>query len=71
MKPKSFILKPSNAFFGRGTKGPQQMGVMQEKNALKAVWPESDQLLCYMQCWWKWLWDAKNGIDLPDRQFVF
>ena len=26
---------PSNAFFGRGTKGPQQMGVMQKKMPLK------------------------------------
>ncbi len=42
------IIMPHNAFFGRGTKGPQMFitdGCEAEKNALKAVWPESDQLL--------------------------
>ena len=41
-----------------------------ERGALRAVWPNSMQLLCifhYLQSWWTWLWDATHGISKEDR----
>lgn len=37
-----------------------------EIEAIKSVWPESQNLLCIfhvLQAVWRWLWDAKNGIN--------
>jgi len=63
-----------NVFFGRGTKGPEMFitdNCDAEKNALRNLWPATDQLLCifhYLQCWWRWLWNSRHGIDEADRQ---
>lgn len=66
---------PPQAFFGRGTTGPQMFITDDsddtEKSALKTIWPEAKQLLCifhYLQCWWKWLWDNNHAINKEDRQ---
>ena len=67
-------LFPSNAFFGRGGRGPQMYitdDCVAEKKALKSIWPESVQFLCifhYLQSWWKWLWDSNHGVANEDRQ---
>ena len=42
-----------------------------ERNAIKAVWPDSDQKLCLFhvpQALWRWLWDAKHHIAKNDRK---
>ena len=67
-------LLPSNAFFGRGSRGPLMFitdDCEAEKNALKTVWPESRQLLCifhYLQSWWRWLWDSTHDIPNEKRR---
>lgn len=41
-----------------------------EKNALKIVFPESTQLLCFfhvLQALWRWLWDSSNKISKEHR----
>ena len=41
-----------------------------EKNALKAIWPTTMQLLCtfhFLQRRWTWLYDKKNKISTRDR----
>ena len=64
---------PTNAFYGRGIMGPTMFitdDSEAERGALRAVWPNSVQLLCifhYLQSWWTWLWDRKHGIDKEDR----
>jgi len=40
-----------------------------ERNALRAVWPQSDQKLCLFhvaQALWQWLWYSKHHIDKTD-----
>lgn len=42
-----------------------------ERNALAAVWPDSDQKLCLFhvaQALWRWLWKSGHGIELTDRK---
>ena len=61
---------PEGAFHGNGRrKGPTIILTddrKSERQALHATWPEAILLLCcfhYLQSWWTWLWDKKNGID--------
>lgn len=41
-----------------------------EQNSIQAVFPKSVILLCtfhIQQAVWRWIWKAKNGIPMPDR----
>ncbi|KAE8741294.1 hypothetical protein FOCC_FOCC013182 [Frankliniella occidentalis] len=42
-----------------------------EKDALKAVWPDAEQLLCHfhvVQQQWTWLLTAKHNVEITERQ---
>ena len=44
-----------------------------QREALRNVWPNARLLLClfhYLQRWWKWLWEGKQGIDKDDRKEI-
>ena len=68
---------PSNAFYGRKELGPELCIIddcAAERAALKAVWPNTNYLLCifhYLQCWWSWLMEAKQRIPKDERQSIF
>ena len=68
------MVLPPDAFYGRGIKGPENCitdDCSAERNALRSTWPDMSLLLCifhYLQCWWSWLWDSKQGISKEDRQ---
>jgi len=43
-----------------------------KREALRNSWPNARQLLClfhYLQHW-KWLWKAKQGINIDDRKMI-
>ena len=67
---------PSNAFYGRKELGPELCitdDCAAERAALKAVWPNTNYLLCifhYLQCWWLWLMEAKQRIPKDERQSI-
>ena len=68
---------PSGAFYGRGCEtGPELILTDEQaaqREALRQVWPGTRQLLClfhYLQRWWRWLWEKKQGIDLEDRKDI-
>ena len=70
-------IMPSDAFFGKGgNTGPTLFltdELSSQREALRKVWPNARQLLClfhYLQCWWKWLWEAKQGVNIDDRKIV-
>ena len=45
-----------------------------ERAALKTVWPNTTYMLYifhYLQCWWSWLLESKQGISKDDRQPIF
>ena len=45
-----------------------------ERAALKTVLPNTTYLLCifhFLQCWWSWLLESKQGISKDDRQPIF
>lgn len=60
------------AFFGRGSpKYFMTDNCDAERNALKTVWPNSEQYLCIfhlLQQVWGWMLDVKHGIKSSDRQ---
>lgn len=64
---------PSQAFYSRGSKGPQMCitdDSTAERAAIHNTWPETRLFLCifhYLQSWWTWLWDGKQGISKEDR----
>ena len=66
-------LLPPDAFFGRGTDGPQT--IMTDdcaalRQSLHATYPSSRLLLCtfhLLQAMWRWLWDSHNAILKGDR----
>lgn len=74
--PSAFIrfVLLAEAFGGRGRRGP--VCVMtddsrSERAALSAIWPEARLLLCtfhVLQAVWRWLLDAKHGINQHVRQ---
>ena len=44
-----------------------------QREALRKVWPNARQLLCLFHClqhWWKWLWEAKQGVNMDDRKII-
>ncbi|CAI6376429.1 unnamed protein product [Macrosiphum euphorbiae] len=56
--PKQFIIDDSEA----------------ERQALRAIWPESSIFLCrfhVLQSVWRWLWDSKHDIRNEDRKLLF
>ena len=66
---------PPCAFFGEGpNKGPQLCITDDQKSeheALQQAWPDMTLLLCtfhFLQSFWKWLWDRKNGVTCEDRK---
>ena len=67
---------PKNAFHGRGSKGPEMCitdDSAAERAAIHSKWPETKLLLCifnYLQSWWTWLWDGKQGIAKEDRPIL-
>ena len=66
-------LLPSNAFFGRGEKGPlvcMTDDSSAERSALQKCFPDMTLLLCtfhLLQAVWRYLWDAKNRVIKQDR----
>lgn len=68
---------PSYAFYGRKDQGPEICitdDSSAERAALKTVWPNTTYLLCifhYLQSWWSWLLESKQGISKDDRQPIF
>jgi len=70
-------IMPSDAFFGKGSNtGPTLFltdELASQHEALRKVWPNARQLLClfhYSQRWWKWLWEAKQGVNIDDRKII-
>ena len=64
---------PQNAFYGRGENGPEMCitdDCTAERSAIHNTWSETKLFLCifhYLQSWWTWLWDWKQGITKDDR----
>ena len=64
---------PQNAFYGRGANGPEMCitdDCTAERSAIHNTWSETKLFLCifhYLQSWWTWLWDGKQGITKDDR----
>ena len=70
-------IMPPHAFFGNSSEtGPLLFltdELSSQQQALRNVWPNARQLLClfhYLQRWWKWLWEAKQGINIDDRKII-
>ena len=70
-------IMPSDAFFGKGGNAGPTLFLTDElasqRQALRKVWPNARQLLClfhYLQRWWKWLWEAKQGVNIDDRKVI-
>ena len=69
---------PEYAFYGRGsTTGPKVIltdNCLEERKALKSVWPTVTLLLCIfhvLQQVWRWVVDKNHHIDQHDRPEVF
>ena len=64
---------PKNAFYGRGTEGPQTFMTddsTSERNAIGACFPKATLLLCVfhlLQANWRYLWEAKHAIRKEHR----
>ena len=70
-------IMPSDAFFGKGSNtGPTLFltdELASQRETLRKVWSNARQLLClfhYLQRWWKWLWEAKQGVNIDDRKII-
>lgn len=70
-------IMPKCAFYGNGCmKGPTLIltdDSKSERESLKMTWPETTLLLClfhYLQSWWTWLWEKKNGIEKKDKILI-
>ena len=70
-------IMPEWAFHGNGrVKGPAIIltdDSKSERQSLHTIWPEATLLLClfhYLQSWWTWLWDKKNGIEKKDKLLI-
>lgn len=66
---------PSNVFFNKGCSevGPALIITDELASQRRNVWPNARLLLClfhYLQRWWKWLWEGKQGIDKDDRKEI-
>lgn len=69
---------PSDAFFGKGSDTVPVLFLTDELasqyEALRKAWPNERQVLClfhYLQHWWKWLWEAKQEINIDDRKIIY
>ncbi|XP_025105409.1 uncharacterized protein LOC112570910 [Pomacea canaliculata] len=66
-------LLPSDAFFGRGNRGPQVYltdDSSAERQSLQATFPEATLLLCtfhILQATWRFLWEARNNVKKESR----
>lgn len=71
------LMKDSVPYSFGGQGFPKQFIIddnVAERQALKAVWPESNILLCkfhVLQSVWRWLWDSKHNIQNDDRKLLF
>ena len=70
-------IMPARSFYGNGCKkGPEIIltdDSTSERQALQMTWPETTFLLClfhYLQSWWTWLWEKKNGINKKDKVLI-
>ena len=70
-------IMPPDAFFGKGCETGPELFLTDEqasqREALRQVWPNARLLLClfhYLQRWWRWLWERKQGVDLEDRKEI-
>lgn len=70
-------LLDDQCFGGRGAVGPvifMTDDSAAERNALQAVFPEANLLLCafhILQAYWRFLWDSKTGVKKESRQQLF
>jgi hypothetical protein len=70
-------LLPSTCYGGRGVQGPVLFmtdDCAALRSALRAVYPRATLLLCLfhiLQAFWRFLWNAKNGVRKDDRAEVF
>jgi MULE transposase domain/SWIM zinc finger len=70
-------LLDDGCFGGRGSSGPAMFMTddsAAERNALKAVFPDSVLLLCafhILQAFWRFLWDSKTNVKKDARQQLF
>lgn len=70
------MVLPKGAFCGRGLNGPKMCitdDCTAERTAIKNNWPDIELYLCifhYLQSWWTWLWDSKQGIHKEDRPTI-
>lgn len=70
-------LLDDQCFGGRGAMGPVVFMTddsAAERNALKAVFPETVMLLCafhVLQAYWRFLWDSKNAVKQISRPILF
>ncbi|XP_025088136.1 uncharacterized protein LOC112560469 [Pomacea canaliculata] len=66
-------LLPSDAFFGRGNRGPQVFltdDSSSERQSLQAAFPEATLLLCtfhILKATWRFLWHARNNVQKESR----
>ena len=70
-------IMPEGCFYGNGCKkGPAIIltdDSTSERQALQTTWPEANMLLClfhYLQSWWTWLWEKRNGINSKDKVVI-
>ena len=67
---------PVNAFFGKGSIGPDVMltdNSSELRDALSNVWPSTTLLLCtfhLLQQVWRWLFDSNHHIHRSDRPAI-
>ncbi|CAG8836584.1 28514_t:CDS:2, partial [Gigaspora margarita] len=68
---------PPYAFYGRSPQiGPTIFltdNSDAERNALELCWPQAVRLLCtfhFLQSFWRWLYNAKHGINKSDRILI-
>ena len=67
---------PEKAFYGRGSAGPELVitdDSAAEQAAIHSTWNGVTIFLCvfhYLQSWWTWLWEAKQGISKDDRMEI-
>jgi len=70
-------IMPPDAFFGRGSDTGSILFLTDElvsqREALRNSWPDARQFLClfhYLQRWWKWLWEGKQGVNIDNRRVI-
>ena len=66
---------PPDAYCGRGSDTGPILFLTDELasqcEAVRSVWSDARQLLClfhYLQHWWNWFWEAKQGVNIKDKK---